>query len=101
MAYAESIITKPHQPYSWSPTLRDAGLVYKYWRMRHREAKHNEDYTATFDRIEQLVRQTTPKFALPLRQSLLPLDQITSHLDAAAKHLKLCLKNSTELRFRS
>ena len=101
MAYAESIITKPRQPYSWSPTLRDAGLVYKYWRMRHREAKHNEDYTATFDRIEQLVRQTTPQFALPLRQSLLPLEQITSHLNAAAKHLKLCQKNSTDLRFRS
>jgi hypothetical protein len=67
MAYAESTITKPRKPYSWSPTLRDAGIVYRYWRLRYREEKHNEDYEATFDRIEQLVQQTNPKFVLPLR----------------------------------
>ena len=101
MAHAEGIITKPRKPYAWSPQLRDAGLVYKYWRFRHREEKHNEDYTKTFDRIEQLVRQKNPKFSLPLRQSSLSMEQISTHLDDAAKHLKQCQKNSIEWRFRS
>jgi hypothetical protein len=66
MAYAESTITRPRKPHSWSPTLRNAGIIYKYWRMRHREEKHHEDYSATFDRIEQLVQKSNQSFHLPL-----------------------------------
>lgn len=88
MAYAESTITKSRKPYSWSPELRDAGIVYKYWRMRHTEEKHQEDYTGTFDRIEQLVRQANPTFNLPLRHVVLTLEQVTTHLNEAATHLK-------------
>lgn len=88
MAYAEGTITKPRKPYSWSPTLRDAGIVYRYWQLRYREEKHNEDYEATCDRIEQLVQQTNPKFALPLRTTKLTMEQVMSNLDHAAKHLR-------------
>jgi hypothetical protein len=101
MAHSESIITKPRKPYSWSPTLRDAGILYKYWRMRYREEKYNENFTETFDRIEQLAQQTNQQFTLPLRDSTMTLDQVISQLDVAAKHLKKCQKNSTDLRFSS
>jgi hypothetical protein len=101
MAHAESIVTKPRKPYSWSPKLRDAGIVYRYWRLRHREEKYNEDYAATFDRIEQLVQQTNPMFVLPLRSLQLTKDQVTSNLNEAATHLRTCQKNSIELRFQS
>jgi hypothetical protein len=54
MAHAKSIITMPQKPYSWSPALQNAGLIYKYWRMCHREEKHQEDYTVTFNCNKQL-----------------------------------------------
>ena len=90
MAYAESTITRPRKPHSWSPTLRNAGIIYKYWRMRHREEKHHEDYSATFDRIEQLVQKSNQRFHLPLRDASLSLEGVTTHLNKAAKHLRQC-----------
>ena len=60
MVHAKSIITKSRKPYSWSPALQNAGLIYKHWRMGHMEEKHLEDYTATFDYIEQLVQKANP-----------------------------------------
>jgi hypothetical protein len=101
MANAERIITKPRKPYSWSPTLRDAGLLYRYWRLRHREEKHDENYATTFDRIEQLAQQSNTKFVLPLRSAALTLVQVTTNLNSAAKHLRECQKNSIDIRFRS
>lgn len=101
MANAERIITKPRKPYAWSPTLRDAGLLYRYWRLRYREEKHDEDYATTFDRIEQLAQQSNTKFVLPLRSVALTLDQVTTNLNSAATHLRKCQKNSIDIRFSS
>ena len=101
MANAERIITKPRKPYAWSPILRDAGLLYRYWRLRYREEKHDEDYATTFDRIEQLARQSNTKFALPLRLVALTLDQVTTNLNSAATHLRKCQKNSIDIRYSS
>ncbi|KAI2511593.1 hypothetical protein MHU86_2847 [Fragilaria crotonensis] len=101
MAHAEGIISKPRKPYSWSPALRDAGLIYKYWRMRYREEKYQEEYTDTFDRIEQQVQQFNTKFVLPLRHVALSLAQVTTHLNEAATVLRQRQKASVELRFSS
>ncbi|KAI2505799.1 hypothetical protein MHU86_8661 [Fragilaria crotonensis] len=101
MANAERIITKPRKPYAWSPILRDAGLLYRYWRLRYREEKHDEDYATTFDRIEQLAQQSNTKFVLPLRSVALTLDQVTTNLNSAATHLRKCQKNSIDIRFSS
>ena len=61
--------------------------------MRHREEKHHEDYTAAFDRIEQLVKKSNQTF------DLLTLDQVTTHVNEAATHVRQCQKNSIELQF--
>ena len=74
MAHAKSIITKSRKPYSWSPALQNAGLIYKHWRMGHMEEKHLEDYTATFDYIEQLVQKANPWFDLLRRDAVLALE---------------------------
>ena len=101
MAHAESIITRPHKPYSWSSALQHVGLIYKYWRMHHREEKCHEDYTATFDRIEQRVQKSNQRCHLPLRDASLTLEQVLNHLNETATHLRQCQKDSNELRFKS
>jgi hypothetical protein len=37
MKHAETILERPKKPNTWSPTLRNAGLLYRYWRLRLRE----------------------------------------------------------------
>jgi hypothetical protein len=102
MQHAEDSLSKSAKPYAWSPTLRDAGLVCRYWRMRLKENTHNFNFSATFDRMEQLARQNNPTFALPLRtDTALTTSAVKAHLLAAGKHLKTCQRNSSELRFSS
>jgi hypothetical protein len=33
MKYAEDILARPKKPYQWSPKLRNAGLLYRYWHL--------------------------------------------------------------------
>ena len=100
MHFAEKCLSKPRKPYP--PILRDTGIiVYRYWRLRLRELKHEEHYHDTFDRMEQLVRQSNPTFALPQRHESLQLDTVKERLNTARKALQKCQLDSTELRFRS
>jgi hypothetical protein len=45
MKHSESVMARPKQKYSWSPELRNAGLLRRYWKIRERQLKHNEDHT--------------------------------------------------------
>jgi hypothetical protein len=69
--------------------------------MCDREEEHHKDYSATFDCIEQLLKKSNERFHLPLRDGPLTLEQVTIHLDEAAKHLRQCQKDSIELQFKS
>jgi hypothetical protein len=101
MAHAKSIIAKLQKPYSFSPTLQNVGLIYKYWRMRHREEKTHKDYTATVHCIKQLVKKSNPRFSVLLRGATRTLEQVTTNLNEAAMHVRQCQKNSNELQFKS
>ncbi len=37
MKHAETLVERPKKPYAWSPTLRNAGLLCRYWRLRLRK----------------------------------------------------------------
>ena len=50
MLLAEKQLSRPRKPYQWSPMLRNAGLINRYWRLRLREQLHKEDFGATFRR---------------------------------------------------
>jgi hypothetical protein len=102
MKFAETSLSKPDKPYSWSPTLRNAGLVFRYWRLRLQELQHHLINSNTFDKMERLAQQHRPDFSLPLRTtySLTSLE-IKTHLNEARKHLKHCQKTSIDLRFSS
>ena len=83
MKYVEDLLARPKKPYQWSPQLRNAGLLYRYWHLRQREKLHSDNYYATFQRIEQQTQRHDPKFILPFMDVHLPLDEIQSQLKAA------------------
>jgi hypothetical protein len=101
MHFAEASLAKPRKPYAWSPALRDAGLIYRYWRLRLREHQKHEDYAQTFDRMEQLIQQHDPSFQLPQRTTAFTEEELKAHLNTATTSLKECQKDSVEARFRS
>ena len=102
MQFAESCLARPAKPYAWSPTLRDAGLVYRYWKLRLHEIQKQLNYTNTFDRMEALARQHDPTFSLPLRHSQhLTTIEVKVHLNLARIHLWNCQKRSSDIRFKS
>ncbi|KAI2499411.1 hypothetical protein MHU86_15056 [Fragilaria crotonensis] len=102
MRHAEASLSKPPKPYAWSPTLRNAGIVYRYWRLRLSATKHNLDYSTTFDRMETLVRQHDSTFELPLRKlAHLQSQEVQTHLNSAQKHLRECQRRAGDIRFKS
>jgi hypothetical protein len=100
MKYAEDILARPKKPYQWSPKLRNAGLLYRYWHLRLREKMRSDNYYATFQRIEQQTQQHDPTFILPFRGVPLPLTEIQTQLKSAKQHLQLSQKNAVDLRYR-
>ena len=101
MKYAETSLTKPPKPYKWSPTLRDAGITYLYWRLRLRELQQLENYQSTFDRMEQLIQQHDNTYHLPHRTTNLSIPEVKHHLNLAKTELKKHQLYSVDLRFRS
>ena len=43
MLYAEKQAKKPASKFAWSPQLREAGLLSRYWNLRRREVEHGHD----------------------------------------------------------
>ena len=99
--YAESQLQQSYKPFAWSPEFRNAGIVYRYWRLRLRELQHSADYSTTFTRIEQTVNQHNPEFRLPKKDITLSLDEIRQHLKAATTNLLQKQKDSEILRYKS
>ena len=101
MKHAEATLSKPSKPYEWSPAFRNSGVLYRYWKLRLREIQHLENYSGTFNKMEQLLRQHTPSFSLPSRNDHISEEDIKSNLKAAETHMRKCQKDSIDLRFRS
>jgi hypothetical protein len=56
MMASEATIAKPSKQYQWSPTLRNAGVIKRYWALRLREIQYVEDYQSTFDKWESHIQ---------------------------------------------
>ena len=102
MQYAEACLAKSRKPYAWSPALRDAGLIWRYWRLRLGEKQKHKDYDQTFNLMEQLIQQHDPFFCLlPLRKQSFTEEELKAHLKNTAKtSLKECQKDLVDVRFR-
>ena len=101
MKKAEREIQIPRKQYEWSPQLRNAALIRRYWRLRLREKQHLEDYAATINRLEEQIQQTDLSFKFPFRDSDLSMVAIRGHLNQATKTLHGHQKAATELRFQT
>jgi hypothetical protein len=101
MKSAERSLRIPKPLYVWSPQLRNAGIIRRYWRLRLREIKHNEDFSPTIGRLQDTIRQSDPSFRLPHAGDRLTITEIRQQLKTATKTLHEMQKGSVEMRFRS
>ncbi|KAI2492618.1 hypothetical protein MHU86_21932 [Fragilaria crotonensis] len=101
MLHSERLLRRPPKKYQWSPTLRNAAIVCRYWKLRLRESLKGEDYQYFNFYLKlqwghRLVRQACDLDLLhsgqhgsvPRRTSLDPimLTQLTTDLCRILKH---------------
>ena len=99
--HSERQLSRTQKPYQWSPTLRNAGLLYRYWRLCHWEATTGTaNYSNIYDRMLRQTATHDPTFRLPYLGERLTLDIIITNLNSADKHLKKSQNESVELRYK-
>jgi hypothetical protein len=98
MRAAESQLATPPKLYKWSPRLRNAGVIFRYWKLRLRELTHSEDYSMTFARWERQIQFFDSSFTLPYRSQALEAHEVRRHLNNSHKELRQVQKKSTEHR---
>jgi predicted secreted Zn-dependent protease len=82
MKHAETNLSTPARQYQWSPKLRNAGVVLRYWKLRLCEITHDEEYSDTFNRWEAKIKEYDATFLLPEKGCTLSLESIRIHLNA-------------------
>ncbi|KAI2490409.1 hypothetical protein MHU86_24165 [Fragilaria crotonensis] len=97
---AESVLATRPKKYQWSPRLRNAGIVYRYWKLRLREVTHHEDYSSTFLRWERQIQEYDPSFTLSHNSNVTTIPDIRKQLNQAKKHLRKLQKTSTQSRVK-
>ena len=102
MRYAEkalgSIRLKKHY---WSPTLRNGGLLCRYWRLRLLSQRENRDVSNTIHRMQAMVQQHDPTYSFPMQYIDVPTNDIAKYWKQAKQSLKQLQKEARELRYRS
>lgn len=101
MELSERNLRRPRQKCSWSPVLRNAAILRRYWLLRLREKLRDEDYTATFHRWQQVVQSHDSAFRLPFLGQSLPIEHIRASLNQATREFRRCQKHSIPLRLRT
>ena len=101
MQHAEMTLQIKPKPYKWSPKLRNAGVIMRYWKLRMREVTQNADYSETFSRWESMIRQYDSEFTLPEQGADLPLATIRLRLNESSKQLRTIQKHSLTYRQQS
>jgi hypothetical protein len=102
MLSSERILRIQAKPHKWSPALRNSAFIMRYWKLRLRELKYSEDYSATFSRWELQIQVSDPAFSFPQKEALgLTLTIIRSHLHSATKQFRKIQSESKDFRERS
>ena len=83
MKHAEQSSSRPKKSYTWSPVLRNAGLEYRYWSLRLKEAINPTlDFSVTIQKIQNQIAEKDPSYRLPLRKASLSKEAILLHKKA-------------------
>ena len=102
MQYAEKAIGSVRlKKHYWSPTLRNAGLLCRYWNLRKQSKMENRVTHDTITRLQEMVYQHDPNFTFPLQQVDLTVSDIDEKWKKAKLVLKTLQKDARELRYRS
>jgi hypothetical protein len=95
MISAELSLRTPTKPYQWSPQLRNAGILLRYWKLRLKEVQQNHNYSETFAKWQAKTQVADPTFLLPSLNEALSIEQIRTALNTANKTLRRTQRNST------
>ena len=98
MRAGENALKKPAGIYKWSPSLRNAGLIRQYWKLRLLDAELSTNHTVRISCIESQITQHDPSFVFPLRQESLSAEEIRPHLNQSSKSLRHIQRDSEGLR---
>ena len=102
MKHAEMSLKKQRlQKHSWSPQLRNLGMVCRYWNLRLYGLRNNRDISQTISRLQTVIRTHDSRYSFPLQQSVLSEEEITKYWKTAKKELKTCQSKAQELRYKS
>jgi hypothetical protein len=102
MKHAESVIAKPRRPYAWSPELRNAGILKRYWRLRLIESiTPTANYEVAIQRLQNKIRQSDPSFCLPHLNTPMTAEEVRRKLNSATRHLRKIQQSATENRFKA
>jgi Reverse transcriptase (RNA-dependent DNA polymerase) len=85
----------------WSPTLRNAGILCRYWNIQKRAKTENRDMTDITRRLQNMVQQHDPTFSFPMRQGVMTVHELDKKWKEAKQTLKQLQKEARELRYRS
>jgi hypothetical protein len=72
MLYAEKVAKKPSGKYAWSPKLREAGLLARYWHLRLREAEKGSSLSIALARLMQRIKTLNIVFDADLHCTAVP-----------------------------
>ena len=102
MATSEKQLSRPPQKYRWSPILRNAAIIRRYWKLRLREQTHpHSDYSSSFIRWQEQVQVYDPTFVLPHLGQPLSLEAIRESFNSATRSFRRYQKQSVPLRFKA
>lgn len=101
MLHSERLLRRPPKKYQWSPILRNAAIVCRYWKLRLRESLKGEDYQCTFERWQAQVQVHDPAFILPHLGEVLPISRIRERFNQATRLFRKCQRSSTDLRLKT
>ena len=85
----------------WSPALRNAGLLCRYWHLRIYAIREHRDTTRSILRLQEMIQQHEPSYQFLRQQENLPLSEMVKCWKDAKKALKECQSEARELCYRS
>ncbi|KAI2503162.1 hypothetical protein MHU86_11265 [Fragilaria crotonensis] len=101
MAASERKLTKPPKKFDWSPALRNAAIIRRYWILRLRESTASKNYANTFRNWQERIQRQDPSFSFPLINQSLDTPTIRKHLNCATRNFRKCQVSSLDLRIKS
>ena len=84
----------------WSPVLRNAGILCRYWNIRIKEKTEHRNMSDSITRLQTMIQQRNPSFSFPSQNEDLPTKVMMENWKHAKQALKKLQKESRELRYR-